>query len=92
MTRRGVRGDRGGWAAKAKDPAGTGPTPSWSTSRCRRCWRYLRANGFRTYIVTGGGQDFVRAYAEGVYGVPPDAGDRLRCETKYDTTPRAKPS
>ena len=34
--------------------------------------QYLRANGFRTYIVTGGGQEFVRAYSEKVYGVPPD--------------------
>ncbi len=34
--------------------------------------RYLRANGFKTYIVTGGGQDFVRAYADGVYGIPPE--------------------
>ncbi len=34
--------------------------------------RYLRANGYKTYIVTGGGQDFVRAYAERVYGVPPE--------------------
>ena len=32
--------------------------------------QYLRANGFRTYIVTGGGQEFVRAYSERVYGVP----------------------
>jgi phosphoserine phosphatase len=32
----------------------------------------LHANGFRTYIVTGGGQDFVRAYAQRVYGVPPE--------------------
>jgi phosphoserine phosphatase len=34
--------------------------------------QYLRANGFRTYIVTGGGQEFVRAYSERVYGVPPE--------------------
>jgi phosphoglycolate phosphatase-like HAD superfamily hydrolase len=33
--------------------------------------KYLRTNGFRTYIVTGGGQDFVRAYAQRVYGIPP---------------------
>jgi hypothetical protein len=31
---------------------------------------YLRANGFKTYIVTGGGQDFVRVYADRVYGIP----------------------
>jgi phosphoglycolate phosphatase-like HAD superfamily hydrolase len=34
--------------------------------------QYLRANGYRTYIVTGGGQEFVRAYSERVYGVPPE--------------------
>ncbi|MGD9658582.1 MAG: HAD family hydrolase [Methylocystis sp.] len=34
--------------------------------------RYLRASGYKTYIVTGGGQDFVRAYAEKTYGIPPE--------------------
>jgi phosphoglycolate phosphatase-like HAD superfamily hydrolase len=32
--------------------------------------QYLRANGFKTYIVTGGGQDFVRIYSDRVYGIP----------------------
>jgi phosphoserine phosphatase len=31
---------------------------------------YLRLNGFKTYIVSGGGVDFMRAYAEEVYGIP----------------------
>jgi len=34
--------------------------------------RYLRGNGYKTYIVTGGGQDFVRVYADQVYGIPPE--------------------
>jgi phosphoglycolate phosphatase-like HAD superfamily hydrolase len=34
--------------------------------------QFLRANGYRTFIVTGGGQEFVRAYAERVYGIPPE--------------------
>jgi phosphoglycolate phosphatase-like HAD superfamily hydrolase len=34
--------------------------------------RYLRDNSYRTYIVTGGGQDFVRIYAGKVYGIPPE--------------------
>jgi phosphoglycolate phosphatase-like HAD superfamily hydrolase len=34
--------------------------------------KYLRANGYRTYIVTGGGQDFVRVYSQEVYGIPPE--------------------
>lgn len=33
---------------------------------------YLRANGYKTYIVTGGGQDFVRVYSEKTYGIPPE--------------------
>jgi haloacid dehalogenase-like hydrolase len=33
---------------------------------------YLRANGFRTYIASGGGSDFMRAFAERVYGIPPE--------------------
>ena len=34
--------------------------------------RYLRANGFKTFIVTGGGVEFVRVWAEDVYGIPPE--------------------
>src|SRR6187549_301427 len=33
---------------------------------------YLRANGFKTYIVSGGGVDFIRVFAEKVYGIPPE--------------------
>ncbi len=34
--------------------------------------QYFRDNGYRTYIVTGGGQDFVRRYSQRVYGIPPE--------------------
>jgi len=34
--------------------------------------KHLRSSGYKTYIVTGGGQDFVRMYAERVYGIPPE--------------------
>ena len=34
--------------------------------------KYLRAKGYKTYIVTGGGQDFVRVYSEQTYGIPPE--------------------
>lgn len=33
---------------------------------------YLRANGFKTYIVSGGGVEFMRVFAEEVYGIPPE--------------------
>ena len=33
---------------------------------------YMRTNGYRTYIVTGGGQDFVQVYSDKAYGIPPE--------------------
>jgi phosphoserine phosphatase len=46
----------------------------------------LRSNGYKIYIVTGGGQDFVRAYAGQVYGIPPDRiiGSALETQFSYD--------
>ena len=44
---------------------------------------YLRANGFKTYIVIGGGQDFVRVYSERVYGIPPEQVVGTAGGTKY---------
>jgi len=46
--------------------------------------QYLRANGFRTYIVTGGGQEFVRVYSERVYGIPPEHVVGSSIVTKFD--------
>ena len=34
--------------------------------------KYLRANGYKTYIVSGGGQDFMRVVTEQTYGIPPE--------------------
>jgi phosphoserine phosphatase len=45
---------------------------------------YLRANGFKTYIVTGGGQEFVRVYAQAVYGVPTEQVIGSFIGTKYE--------
>jgi phosphoglycolate phosphatase-like HAD superfamily hydrolase len=45
--------------------------------------QYLRSNGFKTYIVTGGGQDFVRVYSERVYGIPPEQVVGTAGGTKY---------
>ena len=53
--------------------------------------RYLRANGFKTYIVTGGGQDFVRAFAESVYGVPPEQVIGSAGKVKYEYDRDGKP-
>jgi phosphoserine phosphatase len=44
---------------------------------------YLRANGYKTYIVTGGGQDFVRVSTEQLYGIPPEQVVGSAGGTKY---------
>ena len=46
--------------------------------------KYLREKDFRTFIVTGGGQEFVRVYGERVYGVPPEQVVGSSIVTKYD--------
>lgn len=52
---------------------------------------YLRANGFKTYIVTGGGQDFVRVYSERVYGIPPEQVIGTAGATKFGYDLDGKP-
>jgi phosphoglycolate phosphatase-like HAD superfamily hydrolase len=53
--------------------------------------KYLRANGYRTYIVTGGGQDFVRVYSEEVYGIPPEQVVGTAGGTKYGYDKNGRP-
>jgi phosphoserine phosphatase len=45
---------------------------------------YLRASGFKTYIVSGGGIEFVRAFSEEVYGIPPEQVVGSTIRTKYE--------
>ena len=45
---------------------------------------YLRANGFKTFIVSGGGIEFMRPWSERVYGVPPDQVIGSSIKTKFE--------
>lgn len=45
---------------------------------------YLRASGFKTYIVSGGGIEFMRPWAERVYGIPPEQVMGSSIKTKYE--------
>lgn len=45
---------------------------------------YLRANGFKTYIVSGGGIEFMRPWTEAVYGVPPEQVIGSSIKTKFE--------
>jgi len=60
------------WLATAKAPRFDRPYTDLVFQPMLEVMQYLRANDFRTYIVTGGGQEFVRVYSEKVYGVPPE--------------------
>jgi len=53
--------------------------------------QYLRDYGFKTYIVTGGGQDFVRVYAQQAYGIPPEQVVGTAGGTKYGYDKDGKP-
>jgi len=58
------------WIATAKDPRWNRLYTELVYQPMIEVMQYLRANGYRTYIVTGGGQDFVRVYSDAVYGIP----------------------
>jgi phosphoglycolate phosphatase-like HAD superfamily hydrolase len=60
------------WLASAKHPRWKRPYTELTYLPMQEVLSYLRANGYKTYIVTGGGQDFVRVFAEQVYGIPPE--------------------
>jgi hypothetical protein len=45
---------------------------------------YLRANGFKTFIVSGGGVEFMRAWVERVYGIPPEQVIGSSIVTKFE--------
>ena len=45
---------------------------------------YLRANGFKTFIVSGGGVEFMRPWTEQVYGIPPEQVVGSRAKLKYE--------
>jgi len=45
---------------------------------------YLRANGFKTFIVSGGGVEFMRPWVERVYGIPPEQVVGSRAKLKYE--------
>ncbi len=60
------------WLATAKHPRWRRPYTELTYQPMQEVLKYLHANGYKTYIVTGGGQDFVRVYAEYTYGIPPE--------------------
>jgi hypothetical protein len=79
------------WIAAARDPRWKRPYTELTHLPMQEVLKYLRASGDKTYIVTGGGQDFVRVYAEEVYGIPPEQVVGTAAGTKYGYAKDGKP-
>src|ERR1700754_899923 len=79
------------WLASAKDPRWKRPYTELVYQPMLEVMTYLRANGFKTYIVTGFGQDFVRLYSQQVYGIPPEQVVGSALAVKYDYGKDGKP-
>jgi hypothetical protein len=60
------------WLATARDPRFKRPYTELSYQPMIELLAYLRFNGFKTFIVSGGGIEFMRPWTERVYGVPPE--------------------
>ncbi len=74
------------WLAEARHPTTGRRYDEMVYAPMLELLAYLRAHGFRTSIVSGGGVDFMRAFAERVYGIPPEqvigSVGGLRVETR----------
>ncbi len=79
------------WMASAKDPRWKRQYTELTYLPMQEVLKYLRDNGFKTYIVTGGGQDFVRVYSEQTYGIPPEQVVGTAGGTKYGYGKNGKP-
>jgi phosphoglycolate phosphatase-like HAD superfamily hydrolase len=78
------------WIKTAKHPRWNRRYTDLTYQPMQEVLQYLRDNGFKTYIVTGGGQDFVRVYAQQVYGIPTEqvVGTAGGTEFGYDKNGR----
>ena len=81
------------WLAVAKHPRWKRPYTELVYQPMLEVMQYFRANGYKTYFVTGGGQDFVRAYSEKVYGIPPEqvVGSAGATQFGYDKKRQSDP-
>jgi phosphoserine phosphatase len=73
-----------GWIATAKHPKTGRLYAEMVYQPMLELLAYLRANGFKTFIVSGGGIEFMRPWAERVYGIPPEQVIGSSIKTKYE--------
>ncbi len=71
------------WLATARHPRFNRPYTELAYQPMIELLVHLRANGFRTFIVSGGGVEFMRPWTERVYGVPPEQVVGSSIKTKF---------
>jgi phosphoglycolate phosphatase-like HAD superfamily hydrolase len=79
------------WLTAAKDPRWKRPYTELTYLPMLEVMNYLRANGYKTFIVTGFGQDFVRVYSQKIYDIPSEQVVGSALNTKYGYAKDGKP-
>ncbi|RWP44863.1 MAG: haloacid dehalogenase-like hydrolase [Mesorhizobium sp.] len=72
------------WIATARDPRFKKPYTELVYQPMLELLAYLRANGFKTFIVSGGGIEFMRPWTEKVYGIPPEQVVGSSIKTQFE--------
>jgi phosphoglycolate phosphatase-like HAD superfamily hydrolase len=80
------------WLASARHPRFGRPYSEIVYQPMLELLAYLRANGFKTFIVSGGGVEFMRVFAERVYGIPPEQVVGSSGVTEFKLGPDGKPA
>jgi hypothetical protein len=78
------------WLSKAKDPRWKKNYTSLVYLPMIELLHYLRDNGYKTFIITGGGQNFVRIYSNEVYGIPTEQVMGTSFVTKFSYKPNGE--
>ena len=79
------------WIATARHPRFDRPYTELVYQPMLELLTYLRANGFKTFIVSGGGVEFMRVFTERVYGIPPEQVVGSSGVVKFQLLPDGKP-
>jgi len=74
------------WLAKERHPKFKRPYTDLVYKPMQELLAYLRANGFKTFIVSGGSVEFMRPWAEKAYGIPPEQVVGSSGKIKYEMT------
>jgi phosphoserine phosphatase len=72
------------WLATAKHPKTKRPYTDMVYQPMLELLTYLRENGFKTYITSGGGIEFMRPWTESIYGIPPEQVIGSSIKTKFE--------